>query len=81
MTRRREHPECWYSPDVGHFHRDAEIDGDIGPDDARVIRPPAMTPEDRAAVARIRRWTLVLIAAGFALLGTLLGISDARWVP
>jgi hypothetical protein len=81
MTRRPEHPECWYSPDVGHFHRDAEIDGDIGPDDKRVIAPPKRTPEDRAHLTRVRRWTLLLIAACFALLGALLGISDARFTP
>ena len=58
-----------------------ELANELGPDDTRVIAPPMLTPDDAAAIARIRRWTLLLIAAGFAVLGALLGISDARFSP
>jgi len=56
-------------------------DEDVAPDDKRVIQPPMLTSDDHAAIARVRRWTLVAIAAGFAILGALLGISDARFTP
>lgn len=56
-------------------------DEDVGPDAGRCIQPPPRTPEDAAAIARARRWALVAVAAAFALLGALLGISDARFTP
>lgn len=58
-----------------------EMANGLGPCAERVIAPPMLTPDDAAAIARIRRWTLLLIAAGFAVLGALLGISDARFTP
>ncbi len=60
---------------------DCELSRELGVDPDYVIPPPMLTPDDHAAIARVRRWTLVAIAAGFALLGALLGISDARFTP
>lgn len=57
------------------------FDYDVEPDAARVIAPPPSTPEDAAHLVRVRRWTLFVITAGFALLGALLGISDPRFTP
>ena len=60
---------------------DCELARELGVDPDYVISAPQISPEDQAAIARIRRWTLVAIAAGFALLGALLGIDDARFTP
>lgn len=64
-----------------HAPRDAEYECDIGPDDKRVIPPPKRTPEDNAAIARMRRWAWARAAAGIALLAALLeffGASEFR---
>lgn len=72
---------CGGSCNQGRAACDCELAADLGPDAYRVIQAPPVTPEDTAAIARIRRWTLVAIAAAFALLGALLGIADARFTP
>jgi hypothetical protein len=60
---------------------DCELSLSIAPDDQRVIAAPLQTPEDRAAIARIRRNTVALIFACFSVLATLLGIANARLAP
>jgi len=58
---------------------ETELACDIAPDAERVIAPPP--PLDDSTRSRLRRRALVLIALGFATLGTLLGISDPRFTP
>lgn len=60
---------------------ETELACDIGPDDRRVIQPPVRTPEDFAAIARVRRWTLFLAVMAFSALAALLGIQDPRFTP
>lgn len=60
---------------------ETELANELGPDDERVIQPPRQTPEDRAAIARVRRNTLALVLAGFSVLATLLGIADWKFTP
>lgn len=61
--------------------RDTELANEIAPDADRVIKAPARTPEDISAIARARRFAVVLVVMAFSGLAALLGIADARWVP
>jgi len=58
---------------------ETELSRDLGVDPDFVIAPPP--PLDDSTRSRLRRRALVLIALGFATLGTLLGISDPRFTP
>jgi hypothetical protein len=70
---------CTGSCAQGHAACDCELAAYIAPDADRVIAaPPPLTEDTRA---RLKRRALYLIALGFAALGGLLGIAQARWEP
>lgn len=61
----------------GDYACDCELSLDIAPDDKRVIQPPKRTPEDCAYLARVRRWTLLVVTTGMAALAGLLELFGA----
>lgn len=53
------------------------FDEDVAPDATRVIQAPKRTPEDDAYLARVRRWTLLVVTTGMATLAGLLELFGA----
>lgn len=56
---------------------DCELSCDVAPDAERVIAPPVRTPEDHAAIARIRRWAIARALGAIGLLAALLEFFGA----
>lgn len=62
----------------GDLPCDCELACDVAPDFHRVITAPAVSPEDRIFLARVRRWAWARAVGASAFLAGLLALFGAQ---